>query len=470
MQTLFRDSDSGWHIRNGEAILRDGQVPQRDPFSFSKPAQPWFAWEWLADITMAKLHEWDGPRAIFFFYLIVLGMVSWLWFHLTWISGTWFLVGCVASWVMLTTCNIHWLARPHLLSWIFLLLTVHAAERASDRVRAWSIALAFAAGAVWANIHGSFFLASAILGLYSLEAWGKSFLDGNQRWKPLAAWCVALSLGSFVNPYGWHVHEHIFHYLRDKELLSRVGEFQSFNFRVDGAEAIVIGMILLASGIALNIQQGYFARGILCLVMFAGSLQAARGLPLMALLGLPLALGSICRAVEQAQLPARFAALRDQFVQYNLNLRRLDTNFRGLALAPIFFLMLIWLGRTPLFSKPAGFPEDQFPVVIANTIATLPADARLFSSDKFGGYLIYRFSGQRKVFFDGRSDYYGAAFLKDYLLLPEAKPGWKQQWQRWNFSHALVAKESALVEGLRDMGWKEMGRDTVAILFEKGPR
>ena len=27
-------------------------------------------------------------------------------------------------------------------------------------------------------------------------------------------------------------------------------------------------------------------------------------------------------------------------------------------------------------------------------------------TDKFGGYLIYRFEGRRKVFFDGRSDFY----------------------------------------------------------------
>jgi hypothetical protein len=470
MQTLFRDSDTGWHIRNGEAILAQGEVPRRDPFSFSKPAQPWFAWEWLADITMAKLHQWDGMRAVFCFYLVVLGVVSWLWFQLMWTAGAWFLAACLSSWVMLTTCNIHWLARPHLIGWVFLLLAVLAAERAPDRLRPLGVALAFGGGALWANIHGSFFLATAIFGLYALEAWLKSFLDGNRRWQPLAAWAAALTLGSFVNPYGWHVHEHIFLYLRDKELLSRIGEFQSFNFHVDGAEAIVIGMTLLASGIALNIQQGFFARGILCLVMFAGALQAARGLPLMALVGLPLAIGAICRAIETAGLPARFDAWRDSLVQYNRNLRVLDANFRGLALAPVFYLLLFAAARPPLFAKDAGFPENQFPVVLAAQIEKLPASARLFSSDKFGGYMLYRFSAKRKVFFDGRSDYYGSDFLKDYLLLPEAKPGWKKQWDRWGFTHALVSKEIALAEALRDIGWKEIGKDEVAILFEKGPQ
>ena len=32
---LFRDSDAGWHIRNGERILASGAVPTVDPWSFS---------------------------------------------------------------------------------------------------------------------------------------------------------------------------------------------------------------------------------------------------------------------------------------------------------------------------------------------------------------------------------------------------------------------------------------------------
>ena len=39
---LFRDSDSGWHIRNGEAILRSGALPWTDPYSWSVPGREWF--------------------------------------------------------------------------------------------------------------------------------------------------------------------------------------------------------------------------------------------------------------------------------------------------------------------------------------------------------------------------------------------------------------------------------------------
>src|SRR5207302_10830997 len=56
-QKLFRDSDAGWHIRNGEAILGTGALPHTDPYSFTRAGQPWFAWEWLSDVVSGALHR-----------------------------------------------------------------------------------------------------------------------------------------------------------------------------------------------------------------------------------------------------------------------------------------------------------------------------------------------------------------------------------------------------------------------------
>ena len=122
-----------------------------------------------------------------------------------------------------------------------------------------------------------------------------------------------------------------------------------------------------------------------------------------------------------------------------------------------------------LFGVHAAFPADQFPVAAAARIATLPADAKIFSSDKFGGYLIYRFNGERKVFFDGRSDFYGAEFLKTYSRLVQAKPGWRQEFARYGFTYALLPPDYALVAALETDGWKPEYKDATAVLL-KGPQ
>jgi len=41
---LLADGDTGWHIRTGEWILRNGRVPGTDLFSYTMPTAPWFAW------------------------------------------------------------------------------------------------------------------------------------------------------------------------------------------------------------------------------------------------------------------------------------------------------------------------------------------------------------------------------------------------------------------------------------------
>ena len=95
-----------------------------------------------------------------------------------------------------------------------------------------------------------------------------------------------------------------------------------------------------------------------------------------------------------------------EFLAYGDNLRAQDARFRGLALAPLVVLVAAFC-----LTPKAGFPPDQFPVA---AYPHIPPGARLFAPDKFGGYLIYRSNGALKVFFDGRSDLYGADFLKQY--------------------------------------------------------
>ena len=64
---LLMDCDAGWHIRTGEWILANRQVPHLDLFSFSKPGQPWFAWEWGADVIWGFVHQAAGLRGIVLF-------------------------------------------------------------------------------------------------------------------------------------------------------------------------------------------------------------------------------------------------------------------------------------------------------------------------------------------------------------------------------------------------------------------
>src|SRR5262245_57372460 len=63
-KSLLGDGDTGWHIRTGDYILEHHAVPHQDFFSFTKPGEPWFAWEWGADVVFAVLHRGWGIKAV----------------------------------------------------------------------------------------------------------------------------------------------------------------------------------------------------------------------------------------------------------------------------------------------------------------------------------------------------------------------------------------------------------------------
>src|ERR1700682_45090 len=63
-KSLLGDGDTGWHIRTGDYILEHHVVPQKDFFTFTKPDEPWFAWEWLSDVIFSWIHQSWGLKAI----------------------------------------------------------------------------------------------------------------------------------------------------------------------------------------------------------------------------------------------------------------------------------------------------------------------------------------------------------------------------------------------------------------------
>ena len=471
-RSLFRDSDAGWHIRTGEAILETGRLPRADPYSFTRRGQPWFAWEWLADAATGAVHRMAGLGGVALFYGVAIGVGAWLWFRLHWAMGGDFLLACALAPLMLSTCNLHWLARPHVIGWLFLMAAVWYAERrgASDAAAFdWRDA-ALVAGftALWANTHASFFLATAVALVYAVGAGLGSVLWGSPNrvhgWYLRAA-AVSL-LAGLANPYGWGLYHHVFGYLRDSELLGRIGEFQSFDFHAAGSGQILATLVIGLGGGALALgrrRPEHFALAVLFTVL---GLHSARGLPLAALVLLPIANGAITEALAGAAGGLRQPCRRglEAFLGYSRRLRAWDCAFRGWALAPLAVCLCWGLLRTPAIRASTGFPADQFPVA---AYAHIPEGARLFAPDKFGGYLIYRSAGSRKVFFDGRSDLYGAQFLKQYARLVQVRPGWRQIWDGYGFTHALLPEDAPLGAALLEAGWRLEYRDRTAMLLAR---
>lgn len=465
---LFRDSDTGWHIRNGESILAGNPLPRTDPYSFTKAGEPWFAWEWGADVLTGAAYRWNGLSGVALLYAFVAASCIWLWFRLHWMAEGNFFLACAMASPLLTTIQLHYLARPHMFGWLFSAAALASMETRGDRFGLWHAVGFVAFGALWANVHASFYFLPALALLYAFGALLRRLLwdePAQVRWFILAAACSFA--GTFLNPYGPALHGHVIGYLLNAELLARIGEFQSFNFHAEGSWPVLAAMLLAMIGAPLALTRRRPEHFLLAAGLIALALRSARALPLLALLVLPVANGAITSALRGANLRPRLRQMLDSFLAYSGRLRLLENRCGGYLLAPVALLVAFVILQSPAMAAQTGFPPKEFPVNAAAVVDALPPGIRLLAPDKYGGYLIYRFEGRRKVFFDGRSDFYGVAFMKDYIRLIEARPGWPRQVEKFGFDYALLPANYSLVEGLRQLGWQQVYQDETATLLRK---
>ena len=457
-QTLFRDSDTGWHVRNGETILNTHALPRTDRFSYTREGQPWFAWEWLSDAVFGSAYRLAGLPGVAVLSALAIALTALGVAHLALSLGgnLFFTAGAIV--VLLGTTSIHWLARPHIFSWILALLFLGVAEHERhghgqpSRVL---YALPFVA-ILWANLHGSFLLGPAILFIYAAGEW----LD-RRSGKRFAAASLASLLATFINPYGWQLHDHVFSYLQNDYLMDHISEFRSFSFHSPGSLYVELFLLVAVAGTLALLRQRAFGPAILGLAMLHISLYSARHLPTAAVLLLPLGVAALTR---EARAHVGLRSMLD----YSERLVAIDRRIWGVVPAVLALAIAIGGVTALAWSERVGFDPEVFPIRAADFLSHTKPDGRIFAKDQWGGYLIYRFAGRAKVFIDGRSDFYGQDLLENYAQINEVKPGWDAALKHYDVRFVLVSPDNALASALQlSPNWKRVYSDWVAAVYER---
>jgi hypothetical protein len=162
-RTLLGDGDTGWHIRTGEWILAHGQVPRRDIFSFTRPDQTWYAWEWLSDVLMGWSHKVGGMQAVVLGAIVLICLTFALLYRLVRRKCGSALIAFFLTAVATAGSSIHWLARPHLFTMLFLVIFYSILE--GERMRLLFILPAVTV--IWTNLHGGFLAGILLIGAYA---------------------------------------------------------------------------------------------------------------------------------------------------------------------------------------------------------------------------------------------------------------------------------------------------------------
>jgi hypothetical protein len=480
-KTLLGDGDTGWHIRTGEWILSNHRVPANDLFSYTKPGQPWVAWEWLSEVVFAWLNAHGGLASVLLMSILLIAVTFALLFGLARRKSS-----PVAAFLVLplaiATSSVHWLARPHLFSLLFLVLFYGVLERVRQgESRIFGVpwlALLPVATILWANLHAGFFIGIILIGCFSagevlklvLAADNSSLIAERARAKAYFATAMACLVASLLNPYSYHLHQHVLRYVADPYQSQHIVEFLSLSFHHPVA---LFFECLLALGLAAalwNIARGSYTEAVLIVVWGHAALLAARNLPLFAIVATPI----VAAALDQflGCLPGLQVApwLRRGAARFLTMLRdagQMDAVPRWHLASAAAILILAALLYAP--APPSVLRAEYDPAVYpAAALAVLERDrsGRIFTTAEWGGYLIYQLYPRVRVFIDGRSDFYGGDFGQKYIDVIRAKYGWRKTLREAGVETILLPPSAELCGALKEArDWRLAYDDGVALVF-----
>lgn len=459
------DGDAARHLRHGLYMLEHHQLIRADPFSFTRPGAPFLAFEYGSQLLLALAHQAGGIAGV----VVLAGLVIALAYTL--LAAGLLRLGVDPLLAYITTLGAatlgagHWVARPHLLSFLAILLLLWCLERPRP-APLWVFVPLFA---VWANVHGGFVFGWMLLGAYLTGAateWATKRSD--PFWKGRTGY-LAAALGlaiaaTVLNPRGLELHRHLVAFFGQKYLLDNTAEFVSPDFHDIGGKVYLVGLLCTVGVLTLLPARPSFPRLFAMALTFAIGLVSIRNVPLFGLVAVPLLAlhaNAAWRALpDPRDIRTRFAATAA------------SGSTLGWAVPVGLALALLGLnhGRVGGVQLVADrLDPTVFPVAAVAQAREAGLRGRLFSEFTWGGYVDYAWPEQ-KIFIDGGTDFFGVELFREYGRIKRLSPGWRTLLERWKIDLTLLRPSSSLAHELsRDGRWIPWHCDSVAVLFRLAP-
>jgi hypothetical protein len=402
---LLADPDSHWHVAIGKWIVDNGTVPTVDSHSHSFAGQPWIAKEWLSQTLLASAYEVGGWGAVTALAAAALGvtfavMMRLLQRDLSPLPAALFTIAAI---VMTAP---HFLARPHVFAFPFMLIWVAGLVRAAEERRP-PHPLLLLAMLAWANLHGGFTLGLLLTGAFALEALvtARDFAERRRAFIDWAKFGIAALLVACITPYGAESILVTFRIFELGDALSMISEWKSPDFQSQPMQELIllIGLYLaLSRGLKLPLVRLLVVIGLVHLF-----LKYARNAELLAMLA-PLVIAPVLAATWPKLRPNYEAATGSGFVQRMIALGR-PAGRNAMALC-----LLLGIAFAVGVTRYIGIrpPDATTPSAAFDYIREAKLTGRVFNHYGFGGFLIH---AGIPTFIDGRGELFGGPFIKRYV-------------------------------------------------------
>jgi hypothetical protein len=455
--------DLAYGIRAGGQILDGAGIPRVDTYTFTAAGLPWIDQQWLAQAIFAAIYRLGGwPALATLWAVIVVAIEALLWRAARTlgagvrVTGATLLIGFV---VAAQGSSL----RSQVLGLVCLAgLLALVADREDHRRRLW---LAIPLFAIWANVHGSFPVGLALLGLVTLED-----LAGRDHPRQAAATWVLAAVATLANPYGLDVWRYVATIGSDPTIARFVIEWRHTSV-LDPAGAAFYGSVVAVVVIVLvRVRQRErpprTALAWLAGLAFLGA-WAVRAVAWWGVGAAPIAAELLSRIRLPRRVPATVSTAPDR---------------PGIARGPIIFvatLVILLVALQPIWhpspsgeglGSRLGDAPPGITLALSSVVASQPA-ARVFNAQGWGSWLELTIPGAR-IFADSRIELIPAAAWIDYLKVSAGDPRWQEILDTWQVSVivASATDQAALVTLVSSNSrWHTVYRDSDGLISVRTP-
>jgi hypothetical protein len=455
------DPDYWWHLATGRWMLDHHRIPFTDPFSVSHGGQTWYAHEWLSELIFAVSDKIGGFR--FNIVLTALAVAAGAWFLgracrlygsgsllalLLVVGGSFFIINFLA-------------VRPQVLGWALLALLIHEiCANDTQCATLWRVPFIFA---LWVNIHLSVELGAVVLALYGAHR-GLRWLLSRRRTEQAAIefsrFTNTLIVGGVsalalcLNPRGpfllWFSRVYAD---PNAERWKYIGEWQKPAFQGDERYLFIGGGIVLVLTLLAMLTRRALWPGILAVLFAVAALRANRYGPIFGTVAIPVAGWLLARFNRRnvALRPARFSPLL----------------FGSLCAASVACIVIgAWQRGPTEFRRVADAHPGNYPVAAVAYVKNNVPGGGVISEYGWGGYLIFSFYPERRVYMDGREEMYGETFFKNYVQTMAGEGDWQKRLAQAGVTAAILGPREGLAVAMsRDPAWQAVYQDPIAVVY-----
>ena len=446
--------DLAYHVRAGALTLDTGLIPAVDTFTFTAYGQPWLNQQWGAQLVLAAVHRIGGWAGLAILRAALVGALAGLVYLACRRHG---LNRRVAAWLTLAAFGLSAVAlglRPQLFGLVLFAATLLLLAERRDRPRLlWLIPVVVA---VWANVHGSFFLGPVLVGL----AWLEDVHDGRSGATRTLLVGIVATLATLANPFGPSVWLYATGLTTNPLVTERISEWQPTTLRSVPGLAFFASALLVAAFLARRGRTTSWPALLAFAVLFGIGAWAVRGIAWWAI-------GSAVVVAALVGAERGRATLERQERPRPLNaVLAVALVLAGIALLPG------WRPLDPQLGAPAGVVANAPPGLTAAVAQVARPGDNLYLPQPWGSWFEYA-TPAALVVLDSRIELFPADVWDRYEAIAEGRPEWRQLLDQWGVTLVIATNErpGGLLEQLAsDPGWREAYGDADGRLFVRADR